>query len=382
MKRIWFGIFCMAVLYGVLSSSVTAAPFSAATPTHQQRWAWRKSFKNMELGNLAMAWNGSKLVFSVTQRAAPEKQQGDVIIGLDHAGAALTDWRIDKKASRLSLNGAGSKLLIETRGGSLLFYDKWDTSKEAVPLPHAAPGAALSPRGELIINLASTSAQGAQALDTSGAVLWSYPEQSLKNPFFPFISQERQVVWTSKTNELLLTDGEKTVWKAPLTGTPVSLASSFLEGGVIAVATGGEKGELGFYNEKGALTGSAPFRGNAVSLSCSDKGNACAVLANGPEGQRLSVYTPKGKELWRYNVKTGARSPSSLVVADHGQVVIAGFEERGKWSLRAWDIKGKPLWTAPVEGGLADFKVSWNGKRIAVITKDGRIAFFDLAVKK
>jgi len=334
----------------------------------------------MELRNLVMAWNGSKVVFSVTETAqgAPK---GDVLAGIEHTGKPLNDWRIGKKAVRLSLDGEGKGLLAELENGSLLFYDDWTSGKKPVAIQGPAAGATLSPAGDFIV-LSAGKGPGSkiQALSNQGTPLWFYPVAAGEGwkIFFPFLNQKSQVLGISPTGEVFMNDREQLLWKVDLQGTPAAASSSFLEGGVIAVSSGGDKGELRFLNHQGKTTGSAPFPGGVRSLSCSSISAVCAALSNGPGGQRLSVYTPQGKELWRYIVKTPAGADAAVVVAARGEVVIGGFEEGGNWSLRAWDAGGNPLWTAPIEGGLRDFKVSWNGKRIAVLSNDGRIAFYDL----
>ncbi len=381
-------IFFLFVLLGsgTIYYLVVQKPPTTSSPSERINWAWRKSFKNYELGNLALAWNGSKLVFSATETGTPTKSPGYIIIGLDHAGGVLRDWRASGNVRGLSLDGAGKQLLAELENGRLLFSDDWGAREEPITLRNSSPGAILSPKGDFILVSATSTTsrdqQRLQALSHAGDVLWSLPDTHAGPALFPFLSKDKQILSVSKNNELVLSDGKDTVWKADLPARPVSVVSSRLEGGVIAASIGGDKGEIHFFNDNGISTGSAAFPGDAISLSCSDIGISCAALANGPKYQRLSLYTPDGKEVWRYVVKKPAMSLSSVKVTDHGLVAIAGFEEKGKWSLRAWSNKGEPLWIAPIEGGLVDFKVSWNGKRIAVITSDGRIAFYDMTDKK
>lgn len=377
----YFNLF-RTISIAVLVLAVAYAPLSLASEkpadeANKVRWAWRKNFSNARLGNLAMAWNGARMVFSVTE-TAPGAAKGDVIVGIDNDGKAIRDWRINnKKIKKISINGEGKKLLVELDGGALLFYEDWEKEKEPVKIKGPASGAVLSPKGDYILTGLSQKGGKLKVLSTSGDFLWS-PETPVPNGWkaiFPFFNNENRILLVSKDGEALLSEKEKTVWKAEVKGTPIALASSFLEGEITAVLS---SSEIRFFNGKGAITGTVPFSDNSASLSCSDTGNICAAIGNNTKGKSLSVYTPDGKKLWETTLKGNAKAHSSLFVSGHGEAVIAGIEENGSWSLRSWDKNGNPVWTAPIEGGMADFKVSWNGKRIAVLTMDGRTAFFDL----
>lgn len=380
-KSAYFNLF-RTLSIAVLILTAAKAPLSLASEkpadeANKVRWAWRKNFSNARIGNLAMAWNGARIVFSVTE-TAPGAAKGDVIVGIDNDGKVIRDWRIsDKKIKKISINGEGKKLLVELDDGSLLFYEDWETEKGPLKIKGPATGAVLSPKGDYILTGLSPKGGKPKVLSTSGDLLWS-PETPVTDGWkaiFPFFNNENRILLVSKEGEALLNEKEKTVWKAEAKGVPVALASSFLEGEVTAVLS---SSEIRFFNGKGAVTGAVPFSDNSASLSCSDTGNICVALGNNTKGKYLSVYTPDGKKLWDTTLKGNAKAHSSLFVSAHGEAVIAGIKENGSWSLRSWDKKGNLVWTAPVEGGLADFKVSWNGKRIAVLTMDGRTAFFDL----
>lgn len=380
-KNVYFKLFrtiSIAVLFfAVANSPLSLASEEPSGESNKVRWAWRKNFSNAKLGNLAMAWNGSRIVFSVAE-TSPGAAKGDVIVGVDNDGKVIRDWRIsNKKIKHISINGEGKRLLVELDDGALLLYEDWEKEKEPVKIKGPASGAILSPKGDYILTGLSPKAGKLQTFSNSGDLLWS-PADHLKTGWkaiFPFFNNENRILLVSKDGLALLSEKENTIWKAEVKGTPIALASSFLEGDVTAVLS---NTEIRFFNGNGAVTGTVPFPSNMGSLSCSDTGNICAASGNNSEGQFISVYTPDGKKLWDTALKSKAKSGPAVSVAAHGETVIAGLEENGSWSLRAWDKKGNLLWTAPIEGGLADFKVSWNGKRIAVLTMDGRTTFFDL----
>ena len=171
-------------------------------------------------------------------------------------------------------------------------------------------------------------------------------------------------------------NGKELLWKAKVQGTPGPVASSILEGEIIMVASSGDKDRINIFNGKGNLTGSALFPGTVSSLSCSNMGNICAAYGNSKTGQQISVYTPDGKEAGGYHVKEKAEMDSRVFVVDKGSAIVAGVKDKGVWSIYALDNKGTPIWYAPIKEGLKDFIISWDGKRIAVITEDARLLFF------
>lgn len=377
--------FSAIILFMFIFINAVAFGSAAPTPTQPLSWSWRKHFNNAGLKNLAMAWNGTRIAFSVTE-SGTKAGGGDVLVALDENGKPLRDWRVPGRVTRLSLNGKGSSLLVELASGKLLMHADWQSGKRPVSIKTLAPGAVLSPEGDFIA--ARTAGKGgaqSSVLSPEGKTLWSFAEAAEKELWkttFPFLNKKKTIARSSASGGFALYEESSLLWKAELPGKPISIASSFLEGGLIAVSTEGEKGEIRFYGMNGTLTGSAPFPGGAYSLACADIGVACAALGNGPSGQRLSFFSQDGKELWTYTVDGQARAASSVAVAGQGELIIAGFEEKGQWFLRAWNLKGKPLWNAFIEGGLADFKVSWSGNRIAALTNDGRIVFFDTTPKQ
>jgi hypothetical protein len=323
------------------------------------------------------------VVFGVSE-SGPKANKGEEIVGLDENGKRLNDWQVGDKTIGSAMNGKGSMLLVESKNGGLLLYENWEKNTKPRSIMKSSGGGVFSPEGDFIaVRAKAGNAPRTKVLSTKGKTLWLLPEEADPGAkiSFPFLNRKKCVAWAS-SGSLGLSEEGKLLWKVELKGAPVKLASSFLEGGLIAASTGGEEGKIYFYDENGKQKGAASFPGGASSLSCSDVGVACAALSNGPEGQRLSFFTEDGKERWAYRVKTHATANAAVLVADHGNAIIGGFEENGQWRLLAWDMNGKPLWSAPLEGGLADFKVSWNGRRIAVLTKDGRIAFFDMTEKK
>lgn len=366
----------VVLILAAAKDTLSLASEKPSIEANKVRWAWRKNFSNARLGNLAMAWNGSRIALSITE-TAPGGPKGDVIVGIDNDGKVIGDWRVNNKIKNISINGEGKKLLVELEDGTLLLYEDWEKEKEPVKLKGLATGAILSPKGDYILAGLSQKGGKPKVLSTSGELLWS-PAGHVKmgwNAIFPFLNSDKQILLISKDGEALLSDKGNTLWKAQIKGTPVAVASSFLEGDVTAVLS---NTEIRFFNGKGAVTGIVPFPNSMGSLSCSDTGNICAAFGKNTKEQYLSVYTPDGKRLWGATLKANTKAASSVFVSAHGDAIIAGLEENGSWSLRSWDKKGNLVWTAPIEGGLADFKVSWNGKRIAVLTMDGRTAFFDL----
>src|SRR3972149_2578649 len=96
-------------------SSPEDSSYEAQSIPKKLSWTWRKNFKDAELRNLVMAWNGSRILFSVREKVDNLKtgNKGDVIIGLEHTGKPIRDWRVEGRIYRLSLDGSGKRLLVE-----------------------------------------------------------------------------------------------------------------------------------------------------------------------------------------------------------------------------------------------------------------------------
>lgn len=376
------------------SSEIKETTQDIQTTPEKIRWTWRKNFKDVEIRNLVMAWNGSRLLFSVREKIEKKETgaSGDVIIGLEYTGKAIKDWRVEGKIRNLLLDGSGKGLLVELEDGRLLFYSDWESDNTPIIIDNSGTGAALSPNGRFIgVIMDSSKKNSVQVLSSKGDLIQDYNEgigEASKSPektilkwpriSFPFIENEKRFLRISDDGRFFLNDGDKLLWKAKVEGSPIDVSSSILEGGVLMVSTSGKKEGIYFFNEKGELTGSAPFKGGASSLSCSNIGNICAAYGNSPKGQYISIYTPNGKEIGSYNVEGHADIDSRVFVADKGNVVVLGIKDIGGWLIQAIDSKGVPVWHAPMEGRLRDFRVSWNGKRIAAVTEEGRIIFFQI----
>ena len=376
-------IFTTLTLFTVSCKSPSSSK-ELPSPTEELQWSWRKSFSNASLENLALAWNGSKMVFAITEFTDPQTPvEGDVLIGLDHGGKGLRDWRVSGRIRRLALDGAGEKLLVALKDGAILLFPHWEKKTESIVIENeGCLESAFSPRGQFI---AVRKKDAVRLFTGEGELLHSYPASGEEKAgdliksggtlSFPFFNNEHRLLIHEK-GKLIFYDMGKVIFQEKVQDSLTAPASSLLEGGVLAAGSAGGKGQIRFFSEEGIAKGSASLKNEVTALSCANKGTVCAAYSNGPGEQRLSLFTPDGKELWKYRVKNTAMRNSTVAVADDGKVIIAGFEELGEWSLRAWDNTGKPLWIAPIEGGLLDFKVSWNGKGIAVLTLDARIVFY------
>ena len=133
-------------------SSPEDSSYEAQSIPKKLSWTWRKNFKDAELRNLVMAWNGSRILFSVREKVDNLKtgNKGDVIIGLEHTGKPIRDWRVEGRIYRLSLDGSGKRLLVELEDGRLLYYLDWEKDEAPVIIEDTERGAVLSPKGTFI----------------------------------------------------------------------------------------------------------------------------------------------------------------------------------------------------------------------------------------
>ncbi|GMT42148.1 MAG: hypothetical protein IEMM0002_0559 [bacterium] len=381
-----------SLLFAAFLVSLTAActdaggkVFTADTPTLEKRWTWRKTFSGVTPGNLAMQVNGAKILFTLTKltkNPAPgESAAKDEIVAVTNSGRITNNQLVDGTVKNILFDGSGKKAVIHLEDGRFFIYS--DFTSPVVPKEiGAAENLVFSHTGTF---LAVKSKGNIKAISVNGKKLWSLPVQNAQTNsassipvsyyekdllLFPFLEKPYTLLRASQDGTVSLYEKGEAVWSKKLGGAVTAVSSSFLEGGVIAVSTGGRNGKIHFLKENGAPIESVPFSGGALSISCSNHGNICATYQNGADGQRVSVFNAQGKKLWNYRVNKQASRDSGVVVAGRGKVVVAGFEEDGAWSLRAWDDAGKPLWYAPVKRKIENFKISWNARRIAVITKN------------
>lgn len=358
---------------------------SAENTAPELTWAWRKNFKNAELHNLAAAWNGSLFAVAVTDRS-PAKNKGEVIIGVDADSKVIKDWKIGKKVRNLALDGGGSLLFAELEDGTFHIYDHWKTKTQPMTLPVKVREAIVSPKSGLIVAsvVNNDGTSSLRAFSGKAKQLWKYESVPADGwmGMFPFAEKDKTVLLASKTGKITLFEDAKPLWSIDTGGGLSSLSSSFLQGSLIAAASAGDKGSVRFFDDKGTQTAMSGLPSERISLSCADAGEACAALTINKTDRELRFLSPQGKELWKARFPAATLATSAVVAADHARIVITAVEQQGKESLRAWDAKGKVLWNAPIEGGIKEWKTSWNGKKIIVVTKDSRLVFFNLEPRK
>jgi hypothetical protein len=150
---------------------------------------------------------------------------------------------------------------------------------------------------------------------------------------------------------------------------------------VLAAVAGNPPRFQAFSLDAGKL-GDWPMGGgiDRAHLACSLTGALCAAIAEAGKGRVLRLFDTRAGERWRTALAHEGGGMPRVVVAAGGKVIIASERAAAGWRIRAWDGAGKALWQAPVAGPLVDFRVSWSGKRIAAVTEDGYIVYFDADV--
>ena len=364
------------------SSWSKKSSINAPAPSAKKKWVRRKTFQTAKLGNLAMQFNGEKIFLVARDFEKSDATNREIILAINDNGEAVGDLEIKGRVKDLSVSGSGNHVLAQLEDGSIFLIEGFDEKEKRFDLGKA-DDAVLSPTGQFIVLKKDGSYS---AVSSDGKELWRYPA-GVEQIIFPFLNNPDSSFIASAGSVAFWVGGNE-IWKRNITGSPVALSSSFLEGGLLAVATAGEKGEIHFFNDKGEELGSVPFSGGAKSLSCSRLGNLCAAYGNGKNGQVVAVFKSDGTDVWSHAVKgeasrdsrvvftgkgiakqTSARNSKNTPAKENMFSVIAGFEAEGIHSLRAWDEKGNPLWYIPVEEEILGYEVSWNAKKLNILTE-------------
>ena len=349
------------------------ASITVPAPTAQKKWSRRKSFTTANIGNLATQFNGERIFFVARDFEKGGAPYRELILAINQNGEAVGDLEIKGKVKELSASGSGSHILAQTEDGEVILFEGFGKTGKRFDLGKAE-SAVLSHTGQFI---ALKRGGIYSVVSSDGKELWKYPA-GVELIIFPFLNHPDSSLIASK-GSVAFWEGGKEIWKRDISGAPIALSSAFLEGGLLAVSTGGEKGKIYFFNDKGEELGTSAFHGGAVSLSCSRLGSICAAYGNGAGGQSVALFHSDGGAVWNYSVKGSGARDSKVVLTgmgkENGFHIVAGFERDGVLSLNGWDEKGNPLWYAPVEGGARSFELSWSGKKMVYITENS-VEFF------
>jgi outer membrane protein assembly factor BamB len=362
------------------------APLPQTTGVDPLKWAWRKVFEDAELSNLDMTWNGTTLLFTATiapidpktpdaKVKAKRLPKGDLIFIMSGNSKAVNDWDTKDKIKNLYIAGSGESAMAETADGKFNAYQSLEKNVKVVPLKYAVKGAVPS---QTLGNIATFGEEEAALYDSDGKKLWTYPQDDVKAGtamFFPFYKDPHDVLFISPKGGVSLFHGEKPAWSVQLGAPVTAYGSAYIDGGILAFGVGND---LVMLDEDGKIKGKGAFNMRIGAIACSQTGNICAAYGAGKREQKLSVFSTDGKEQWSYTAEGQAQNRPRVYLTLTGETIVAGFDEKSGSAVRAFGPAGQKLWHADFEGGLKDFKLSWNGDKIAAITRDGAVTYYDL----
>ncbi|MDH5559776.1 MAG: hypothetical protein OEY59_02875 [Deltaproteobacteria bacterium] len=358
----------------------------AKTPDRTISWVKKQEISGLKLDHLSMAWNGSSLLFSASEKkVTTDPISGQIMIGISqNKNGSFTDWRVNNPIKNLFLAGSGSQLLIETEDNRVQFYRDWHDNLNFITLDEKYEKAVLAPTGKWILAeevVDKNSATGTITIFTDiGKIAGTVTTPSARMKYlkyFPFLSHHQRWLLISEKGEITYYDGDKLIWRKQLVGNPGLVASSFLEGGQILFSTDQNPSRLSMFNDLGEVTANAEIEGEVVSLACSKLGGNCAVLSRTKENQMLSFLTKDLKNIFSYETNTVPGEKSKVVIADQGKIILAGMKEKSGDYIYAWNESGMAQWKIKLKEGLRDFVVSWDGKWITVLTKNNQVLFYD-----
>jgi hypothetical protein len=408
MKRTFFIVLSAIVLVGGLyvafrDREPVEVPQSVVVPSVsassvEKRWAWRKDFSAIELTQLAMSWNGERIVMAgqVSDGAGPTRP---FLLGVDHNSGITHELPIESAVERLFLTGSGRELLVDLENGQSLFFRQFDQDlpqrevfsrsgrsialhfsgdrfvleKEAGTDQAQISQVTIQDRREFVFPETGPVIEADSSMAASADTAWLV--------LFPFLAEQQLMVRTSGDGRVFANSGKKRLWEHSIPGRPLAVSATFLEGDIIAVAGRHDGGiEIHQFSASGEVEGSFRHPDSAlIDFQYSKTGSFYVIYTGDKDHQRITVYDPSGEARWQYGIDRGVNSNSQVVEALAGTTVIADFQvDDTRRSIMAWKVDGTPLWVIPIDQPIVDWKVSWNGKRIAILTQDSQLLFYNL----
>ncbi|MDH4190022.1 MAG: hypothetical protein OEW21_07450 [Betaproteobacteria bacterium] len=351
----------------------------ASQPPLRLEWIWRKNIDKAEAVALAASFNGERLAAAVTSSASGAERR--FVYGIDNESRLFTVFEA-ADLRELQLDGSGRALLTQDASGALKFLADWQTeSGKPVALGVAAAGAQLAPGRRSVLARAPGPQGSWRLLDAAGAAaqnLADSPAGETLRAWYPFLERPTLAALAYADGRLQLYEGTQRVQAHQFDAPLLAAASGVLSNQLLAVVAGKAPARLFLLADDGGRPlgmWSLPAAVERVSLACGQLGQACALLAVNGERRLLYVVSAQGRLLSQH--EGGGAGVERVEFGDEGRMLVAAFEAQGQWSLHAWDLEGRVLWSAPIEGRLVDFRLSWSGKRLMAVTGEGKVLYFD-----
>jgi outer membrane protein assembly factor BamB len=177
--------------------------------------------------------------------------------------------------------------------------------------------------------------------------------------------------------EVLLIDRQqRLLWQQMFAKDIVALAISPEDSQYFAVGTGILDQGLHLYERSGRLLWRHKLPLGVTELSLAKQGAFLLSYGNTIQGQHLALYARNGRLQWTYHLQEPASESSKGVIVTDAPLVVAGIERDRQYYLQGFALTGQLLWPAPVPEPIVDFRVSRDGRYIAVAT-NSTLFFYD-----
>jgi DNA-binding beta-propeller fold protein YncE len=339
--------------------------------------AWKRKFRG-EITSLSLDAAGRKVIVATTPDA---KGRGDNRIHvLDEKGGIAWQAMLDHKVLGTSVSADGRFIAAFLLDSTLRAWNAdgdslWKVSCVGPPEVAAAGNlVACHSTGEE----ATPEGSALQVFDRRGKLRWSWDDPS--GLWDLRVSDSGNVIaGITQAGKVVCLDGRgRPMWTKDL-GTEVgTVAISPGDGAVVVVGSGIEGERVDAYDRAGNALWTAPVPGGVDSLAASRGGSFVALANNTILGQRVFVFDARGKLFWKYQLDRPSREPVKVRISQGGDRVVAGLEEDGQPTLLGWDRHGELTTRIPLGTDLVDFDLSRDARRLAAVTRGGRLFFFNL----
>jgi hypothetical protein len=237
----------------------------------------------------------------------------------------------------------------------------------------------LAPRADVVVafngGIDSLSSTLLEVFRINGEKAWSLRRKG--RVWRTLVSARADLFLSLWNGEVLLIDRQqRLLWQQIFAKDVVALAISPEDAQYFAVGTGIRDQGLHLYERSGRLLWRHKLPLGVTELSLAKQGAFLLSYGNTIQGQHLALYARNGRLQWTYHLQEPASESSKGVIATDAPLAVASIERDHQYYLQGFSLTGQLLWEAPVPEPIFDFRVSRDGRYIAVAT-NSTLFFYD-----
>jgi outer membrane protein assembly factor BamB len=333
---------------------------------------WQRHFP-AQLTGLDLTWAGQTVAITVAPLLAKDDSYVHVY---DLTGRELWTATRKSKILGLSLSHDGQYMTIGlvdfsialfARDGSLL----WERKSVGIPT------LGLQQHRVVAFNTGITGPANplVEVFQQDGNKAWNLYRKG--RVWRSIISDQSDLLIGLWNDEVLLIDRQyRMTWQRLLPKEVMALAISPQDAQYFAIGVGVLEPTVHLYERSGRLLWERHLPLGVTDLSLAPQGQFLLSYGNTIRGQHLALYRRTGEEEWTYHLEAPATESSKAVIVPDYPLIVAGIQRDQCYYLQGFALTGRLLWEAPLPEAIVDFRVSHDGRYIAVVT-DSTLYFFD-----